>query len=251
MMDWSRTRLLKFNIPKCKVMHIGTQNDRHPYRMDNIQIDKVTSEKDLGVLFTNGLKFSEHIDKIVSIANSMLGLIKRTFKHWTVECFNAVYKTYIHPHLEYAVQLWSPQGRVNINKIEKVQRRAIKIIPSLRNLTYEERLQILDISKLEDRRVRGDTIEVFKIMNDLENIGKNSLFQILNTNRRGHSKQIFKQRCTKTQTQHTFSHRITDKWNALPNHIVNAKTVTAFKNSYDKHTVQLNMEAGNRIYVDQ
>ena len=113
------------------------------------------------------------------------------------------------------------------------------------------RLQVLDIPKLKDRRVRGDMIEVFKIMNDLENIDKNSLFQIINTNRRGHSKQILKQRCNKTQTQHTFLHRVTDKWNTLPSHIVNAKTVTPFKNSYDKHTVQLNMEAGNKIYIDQ
>lgn len=123
--------------------------------MEDIYINQITEEKDLGVLFSEDLKFTHHIENITSKANSMLGLLKCTFKHWTEEGFASVYRTYIRPHLEYAVQVWSPQGRVNINRIEKVQRRATKIIPSLKNLPYEERLRRLNIPKLEDRRERG------------------------------------------------------------------------------------------------
>lgn len=148
------------------------------------------------------------------------------------------------------MQVWSPQGRVNINRIEKVQRRATKIIPSLKNLPYEERLRRLNIPKLEDRRERGDMIEVFKIMSGMEDIDKHTLLQTTNTTRSGHSKQIYKQRCNKTQTQHTFTHRVINTWNSLPEHVVNATSTTSFKNKSDKHKIQMNMEAGNRIYVD-
>ena len=118
------------------VMHVGTNNQRRQYSMNEKQLTVVEKEKVLGVLLSNNLKFNEHIDKMVSKANSILGLIKRTFHHWTKEGFSMVYRTYVRPHLEYAVQAWSPQTRGNINKVEKVQRRATKLVPSIKHLSY-------------------------------------------------------------------------------------------------------------------
>ena len=76
----------------------------------------------------------------------------------------------VRPHLEYAVQVWKPYLKRETNLIEGVQRRATKIIGELRNLKYEDRLIKLDLTTLEERRLRGDLIQQFKIVKNLDQI---------------------------------------------------------------------------------
>ena len=66
----------------------------------------------------------------------------------------------------------------DVDMLEKIQRRATKLIPELRDLTYEERLKECGLTTLETRRIRGDQIEVFKILNGYENIDSNIFFEI-------------------------------------------------------------------------
>ena len=73
-------------------------------------------------------------------------------------------RLYLYTHLEYCVQAWSPYYKKDINKLERVQRRVTKMIPSLREKSYEERLKELNLFPLTQRRLRGDLIQVFKIM---------------------------------------------------------------------------------------
>ena len=74
----------------------------------------------------------------------------------------------IRPHLEYAVQVWNPRLLGDIESLEKVQRRATKIPTKLSKLSYDQRLAELGLTSLKDRRVRGDLIQMFKIMKRLE-----------------------------------------------------------------------------------
>ena len=70
----------------------------------------------------------------------------------------------VHSHFDYAMAVWSPHLAKHINAIEGVQRRATKMIPTLKNLTYPERLKKLKLPTLAYRRARGDMIEVYKIV---------------------------------------------------------------------------------------
>jgi ribonuclease P/MRP protein subunit RPP40 len=84
--------------------------------------------------------------------------------------FLKLYKSLVRPKLQYAIQAWRPHLQKEINLLEKVQRRATRLIYSLRNKSYEDRLKALKLTTLKTRRIRGDLIEVFKIFNGFDQI---------------------------------------------------------------------------------
>ena len=84
-----------------------------------------------------------------------------------------LYKAIVRPHLKYGLQAWNPHPRKDVDMLEKIQRRATKLIPEPRDLTYEELLKECGLTILETRRSRRDQIEVFKILNGYENIDSN------------------------------------------------------------------------------
>ena len=102
--------------------------------------------------------------------------------------------------------------------LERVQRRATKIIQKLRNISYEMRLKECGLTTLETRRLRGDQIEVFKILNGYENIDRNIFFTVKEERRtRGHGVTLAKKQCTGRLDIRTFSfsQRTVNEWNRL------------------------------------
>ena len=92
------------------------------------------AEKDLGVWITSKPDFSLQCDKVSAKAMQSLGLIKRTFTNLTKESFLILYKTYVHPHLEYCVSIWNPYLSKSIDKLEQIQQRATKLVPEISKL---------------------------------------------------------------------------------------------------------------------
>ena len=80
--------------------------------------------------------------------------------------------------IDSTIEAWNPNLRKYVDMLEKIQRRATKLIPGLRDLTYEERLNECGLTTLETRRLRGDQIEVFETLNGYENIDSN-IFELL------------------------------------------------------------------------
>ncbi len=113
------------------------------------------------------LKFSVQCAKAAAKANSVLGLIKRTstFSNLSQDIFTKLYKSVVCPHLEYGSCIWSPRLKRDIEIIERVQRRAKKLVPGLTHVPYHERLIKLGLPTLAYRRARFDMIEVFKLLN--------------------------------------------------------------------------------------
>ena len=90
-----------------------------------------------------------------------------------------LYKAIVRPHLEYCIQAWSPYLRKDIDMLEKIQRRATKLIPGLRDLRYEERLKECGLTThTRNATIKGDQIEVFKILNGYENIDSNIFLKL-------------------------------------------------------------------------
>ena len=73
----------------------------------------------------------------------MLGFISRNVSHKSKEVIKTLFNAYIRPHLEYCVQAWSPHYQQDINMLEKVQRRATKLVSGFKRLDYDSRLKEL------------------------------------------------------------------------------------------------------------
>ena len=177
---WSEKWLnLRFNASKCKRMHMGNNNQGTEYNLGGEVIPHGKEEKDLGVIITEDGKYSRQCAAAANKGMCKLRVLKRTFKHFDKRCFTMLYKTYIRPHLEYMLSkhgVLTPHLKKDIALLEKVQRRATKLIPCIRHLSYADRLKETKLYSLEQRRLRGDLIETFKILNDLEGINKGKLF---------------------------------------------------------------------------
>ncbi|XP_076049540.1 uncharacterized protein LOC143030270 [Oratosquilla oratoria] len=144
------------------------------------------------------------------------------------EIFLALYPTLVRPHMGYAAQAWSPYKKKDINILEKVQRRATKLVPQLSELPYNERLDALGLTTLQERRTRGDMIEVFKMLNGYEDIDCSQFLQIEQRERyetRGHQWKLKKPRFRTTKRSNFFDARVVNKWNSLPGNVVNSSSI--------------------------
>ena len=190
------------------------------YKMGDGVLGRTTQEKDLGVTFSGDMKVSEQCGIANSKGNQILGLIRRTNIYEEKQLIVPLYKAIVRPHLEYCIYAWRPYRKKNIDKLERIQRRATKLIPELRDLSYKSRLLQCGLTTLEARRLRGDQIEMFKIVNGYENVDRNTcmFFKLKEGSRtRGHKAALVKELCRLDMRKYSFSQRVINEWNKLPN----------------------------------
>ena len=235
--DWERKWLLEFNSDKCKVLHIDLNDNEHQdYVLNGKKLKKTEQEKDLGVLTSGTLLWNDQIESCISKANQMLCWISRNLISREKSLMLRVYKTLIRPHLEYCVQLWNPAAEHGnwslILRIESVQRRFTRMIEEVGLLPYSERLRILQLTTLAERRSRGDLIEVYKA-----NKGVSQLAGVLNFSRSG-SNLICKPGKGKsakiTRIRRNFiNERVMLSWNKLPSDVKNSDSLDIFKRNLE------------------
>lgn len=234
--SWSEKWLLSFHPDKCKYMRIGrTSIEDQDYKMEK-QLEKITSEKDVGVIFNDKLSCVDHLAEKVNKANKIVGIIRRTFVTLDTTIFKALFVALVRPHVEYANQVWSPHLMKDIEIVENVQRRATRMVPGLEGLSYEERLKKLNLPTLAYRRARGDMIETYKILTDkYDSICSQGILTLREENiSRGNSLKLFKKRSRLDVRKHAFPCRVIDNWNQLSEWVVGAKSIKQFEGRLDK-----------------
>ena len=202
--------------------------------MNNTVLLSTEMKKDVGVVVSSDMKVSEQCGIAGRKGNQILGLIRRNI---------ALYISLVRPHLEYCIHAWRPHMRKYIDKLERVQRRATRLISEISQLSYEERHQQCRLTTLETRRIRGDQIEVFKIMHGYERLNKDMFFRIKNDSiTRGHSLALVKSHSRLDIRKYTFSQRVVNDRNKLPEECINATSVNMFKNKIDQYYLETRRE---------
>ena len=247
---WADKWKMRLNHEKCKTMYFGKKNrSKTVYTLKNFEtstrsiIMETDNERDLGVQLSKNLKWSIQVKNAANRANYVLGMLKRKLLYWNCDTLKNLYVTFVRPHLEYASSVWSPYLKKDIKTLEQVQRRATKLVPYLKNLKYEERLKILGLTSLEERRIRGDMIQYYKCLNGYNKIdwfNPNTVVSSVSLNGPASSIRGNKHRLNRQfirnfpQRKHFFTNRIVPYWNDLPSVVIASKSINSFKSNYDK-----------------
>ena len=183
------------------------------------------------------------ISRKLFMCNKMLGIMKRTFSYMDKEVLVTLYKTIIRPILEYGNVIWHPMFKRQSIALEKVQRRATRLVPELKDLEYSDRLRQLDLYSLKYRRYRGDMIQVYKFINKLDDVDPTNFFttnnfKLFNTTRNSDTNRIARYSRTNTR-KNSFSTRVVKGWNALSNSTKTAKDLNNFKILLDQDSKAL------------
>jgi len=161
-------------------------------------------------------------------------MVRRTFRNMDIDDFRLIYKV---THLEFCIQAWSPYFVKDMEVLENVQRAATNLVARLRKYSYPVRLQKIGITLLVERRVRGDMIEVYKLLSGKEQVDHKQFFTLADMpyDLRGHEKKLAKGRSRLDSRKFFFSQRVINGWNGLPAKVVNTESVNSFKNAYYRY----------------
>ena len=239
---WTTNNQMELNAVKCKAMRISRKRTptQTQYVINENIVEQAPIIKDLGVLITNNLSWSKHIESIVSSANKTLGLVKRICK--VVKNTNTrkiLYCALVRPKLEYACSVWSPYTIKHRLLIENVQRRASKFILNYpESMPYVERLQKAKLLPLEFRREINDLIIWFKSKHHLITMDINKYISTYNPRyqSRNYDENNFNIiiRHKQEYFQNSYFVRTAKIWNNLPTELKAINSLGAFKGRLNK-----------------
>lgn len=239
--NWASAWQLKINISKCHVLRIGGKCNMSSccFSISDHILPSSSSVSDLGVIVDNKLSYSEHINSIVTKCNQRIGMFFRGFVSRDYKLLSKFFTTYIRPILEFNSCVWNPSAKYLIDLLENVQRKFTKRINSISHLSYLERLSILNLESLEQRRLKADLAMYYKIINNLTCIDSKLVFAFkqpsLRTNRLTSHRFALQKPTKSLQTlSNSFFYRAIDVWNGLPDDVFSANSLPTFKSHINK-----------------
>ena len=161
---------MAFHPNKCQVLSISRKAKekiiQHDYKLHNHTLEHVKSAKYLGVTINDTLDWGEHISNISQKANRTLNFIRRNLHVASTRVKETVYKALVRPTIEYASTVWDPYEQVDIDRIEKIQRRAARFVKN----RYHNRSSVTDMlsdlkwTPLQKRRKTARLTMMYKIL---------------------------------------------------------------------------------------
>ena len=240
LVNWSKTWGMAFNIAKCSILSLtnATKNKiSYTYEMDDQALTTIKSTPYLGVTISRKLQWTEHIDATVFAANRMLGFLRRTLGRCPENIKEKAYKATVRPKLEYCSSVWDPHHQTDIEKIEKVQKRAarfVKNIPHRRSGPQPSVTAIVEDlgwETLQNRRLNNQLTLLYKTVNNQIEIPAEYHPVPNNTreSRRCHNHQFTRLQSDINVHKYSFIPRTITDWNKLPSDVVAAKSLDLFK----------------------
>ena len=237
---WGDEWQLTLNAAKCKVLHVGRHAIHHDYHLRDTELQAEAVEKDLGVFVDTDLKFRKQAAMAVKKASQVMAVIRRSFCVLDNTTLPLLFKTLVRPLLEYGNIVWGPFNRADKLLVERVQRRATKLVQEIRHLPYQDRLSILKLPSLHYRRRRGDMIAVYQVLHGNIDLKYDDFFdRTIARDTRGHPWRLTKPQAVTRIRRNAFSVRVINDWNRLPPSVVGADSLNQFKSRLDSHWAQL------------
>nr|VZI35257.1 unnamed protein product [Spirometra erinaceieuropaei] len=236
--EWSNRWLLRFNVAKCSILRLGhtaRSASTRGYFLGSAALQEVDAQKVLGVLTTSSLKPSAHCSRVANTAMSVLYSIERAVMDFDEDDFSKKFGTFVRPHLEYGIQAWRPWAVEAQNCLERVQRRATKMVRGQSSFPYATRPVNLNLLTLSYSQLRGNLLQAFRIVKGLDcSLAFEDFFEFATTtDLRGHPLKLRTQHARLDVRKFSFSVRVVKPWNALPADVVMSPSIQRFKKNLD------------------